>query len=205
MSVIHKLPAQERRAAIVDAAINLFADKGFRGTTTRELASVLGVSEPVLYQHFATKSELYAAIIESKSAEIQRVVAEVESFRHTADDEAFFTFLAKLILDFHDQNPSYLRLLLFSGLERHELADRFRRRESKVFVEAVIGHVRTRVEQGIFRPDLDPAVVALSFMGMVANYGLDRILGQHFDWPDDRASIVRSMVSIFLEGIRRRA
>ncbi|HME05391.1 MAG TPA: TetR/AcrR family transcriptional regulator [Bryobacteraceae bacterium] len=205
MSVIHKLPALERRAAIVDAAINLFADKGFRGTTTRELASVVGVSEPVLYQHFATKSELYSAIIESKCAEIHRVTAEVESFRNTADDEAFFTFLAELILDFHDQNPSYLRLLLYSGLERHELADRFRQRESRVFVEAVIDHVRTRVEQGIFRSDLDPAVVALSFMGMVANYGLDRILTQHSDWPEDRASIVRSMVSIFLEGIRRRA
>lgn len=205
MSVVHKLPAQERRAAIVDAAINLFADKGFRGTTTRELAAVLGVSEPVLYQHFATKNELYAAIIESKSAEIQRVTAEVESYRDTADDAAFFIFLARLILDFHDQNPSYLRLLLFSGLERHELADRFRQRESKVFVQAVIEHVHRRVEQGIFRADLDPAVVALSFMGMVANYGLDRIMTQASDWPLDRAAVVQSMVSIFLEGIRRRA
>ena len=205
MSVAHKLPAQERKAAIVDAAINLFAEKGFRGTTTRELAAIVGVSEPVLYQHFATKSELYAAIIESKSAEIQRVTAEVESYRDTADDAAFFTFIAKLILDFHDENPSYLRLLLFSGLERHELADRFHQRQSKVFVQAVIDQVRTRVEQGIFRADLDPAVVALSFMGMVANYGLDRILTQHSDWPRDSSAVVQSMVKIFLEGIRSRA
>jgi AcrR family transcriptional regulator len=205
MSVLHKLPAQERKAAIVEAAIHLFAEKGFRGATTRELASAAGVSEPVLYQHFATKSELYAAIIESKLGDIQRVTAEVESFRETVDDAAFFTFLAQLIIDFHDQNPSYLRLLLFSGLERHELADQFHQRESKVFVEAVIEHVRRSVERGIFRPDLDPAVVALSFMGMVANYGLERILGKESNWPQDRTAIIKTMVCIFLAGIRRRA
>lgn len=205
MSVLHKLPAQERKAAIVEAAIHLFAEKGFRGATTRELAAVVGVSEPVLYQHFATKNELYAAIIESKSAEIQRVTAEVESYRDTVDDAAFFAFLAGLILDFHDQNPSYLRLLLFSGLEGHELADRFHQRESRVFVQAVIGHVRRSVQRGIFRSDIDPAVVALSFMGMVANYGLDRIVTKESHWPQDRFTVVQTMVSIFLEGIRRRA
>jgi len=48
-------------------------------------------------------------------------------------------------------------------------------------------------------------VVALSFMGMVANYGLDRILTQHSDWPRDSSAVVQSMVKIFLEGIRSRA
>jgi AcrR family transcriptional regulator len=199
------MPAQERRAAIVEAAIHLFAEKGFRGTTTRELAAAVGVSEPVLYQHFATKSELYAAIIESKLGDIQRVTAQVESYRDTLDDAAFFAFLAQLIIDFHDQNPSYLRLLLFSGLERHELADQFHQRESRVFVEAVIEHVRGSVERGIFRSDLDPAVVALSFMGMVSNYGLDRIMSKDTHWPQDSSTVVKTMVSIFLEGIRRRA
>jgi AcrR family transcriptional regulator len=204
MSVLHKLPAPERKAAIVEAAIDLFAEKGFRGATTRELAAAVGVSEPVLYQHFATKSELYAAIIESKSAEIQRVTAEVQSYRDTLDDAAFFTFLAKLIIEFHDENPSYLRLLLFSGLERHELAERFHQRESKVFGQAVIDHVRRSVERGIFRSDIDPVVVALSFMGMVANYGLDRIMTTESHWPQDRAAVVQTMVGIFLEGIRRK-
>jgi AcrR family transcriptional regulator len=205
MSVLPKLPALERRAAIVDAAIHLFAEKGFRGTTTRELAAAVGVSEPVLYQHFATKSELYAAIIESKLGDIQRVTAQVASYRDTVDDAAFFAFLAQLIIDFHDQNPSYLRLLLFSGLERHELADQFHQRESRVFVEAVIEHVRGSVERGIFRADLDPAVVALSFMGMVSNYGLDRIMAKESQWAQDSSTVVKTMVSIFLEGIRRRA
>ena len=61
------MKSDERRDAIVHSAIHLFAEKGFRGATTRELAAAAGVTEPVLYQHFRTKSDLYSAIIEAKA------------------------------------------------------------------------------------------------------------------------------------------
>jgi len=62
-----RMRGEERHAAIVRCAIRLFAEKGFRGATTRELAASVGVTEPVLYQHFETKRDLYAAIIEAKA------------------------------------------------------------------------------------------------------------------------------------------
>ncbi len=62
-----RMKSEERRAAIVRSAIHLFAEKGFRGTTTRELAAAAGITEPVLYQHFRAKSDLYSAIIEAKA------------------------------------------------------------------------------------------------------------------------------------------
>ena len=55
-----KLSKADRRKAIVETAANLFAEVGFRGGTTRELAKRVGVTEPVLYEHFQTKSDLYA-------------------------------------------------------------------------------------------------------------------------------------------------
>ena len=62
-----RMSSEERRAAIIHAACRLFAEKGFRGTTTRELAAAVGVTEPVLYEHFRTKRDLYSAIIGEKS------------------------------------------------------------------------------------------------------------------------------------------
>ena len=66
---VARLTGQERRAAIIDAAINCFAQNGFRGVTTRELAQSAGVSEPVLYDHFPSKRDLYNAIIEKIAAD----------------------------------------------------------------------------------------------------------------------------------------
>jgi AcrR family transcriptional regulator len=52
----------DRKAAIVRAALPLFAQKGFARTTTRDLAKAAGVSEPLLYRHFPSKDALYLAI-----------------------------------------------------------------------------------------------------------------------------------------------
>lgn len=57
-----RLSAVERKAAIVRAALPLFAQKGFARTTTRDLAKAAGVSEPLLYRHFPSKEALYLAI-----------------------------------------------------------------------------------------------------------------------------------------------
>jgi AcrR family transcriptional regulator len=60
-----KLSGDERRASIVKAVRHLFADRGFKGTTTRAMAAAAGVSEALLYRHFPTKEALFAAIRES--------------------------------------------------------------------------------------------------------------------------------------------
>src|SRR5437899_176507 len=57
-----KLSGEERRAAIVKAVRRVFAEKGFDGTTTRELAAAAGVSEALLFKHFPNKEALYSAM-----------------------------------------------------------------------------------------------------------------------------------------------
>jgi AcrR family transcriptional regulator len=57
-----KLTSEARRAAIIKAVRRVFADKGFHGTTTRELAEAAGVSEALLFKHFPNKEALYAAM-----------------------------------------------------------------------------------------------------------------------------------------------
>src|SRR3982074_829078 len=59
-----RLDSDERRQAIVDAAVPLFARKGFAGTTTRELAGAAGISEALLFRHFPSKQLLYREILQ---------------------------------------------------------------------------------------------------------------------------------------------
>jgi AcrR family transcriptional regulator len=67
MSSAPRLTAEARREAIVEAVRDVFAEKGFDGTTTRELAKAAGVSEALLYKHFPSKEVLYAAMLEGCS------------------------------------------------------------------------------------------------------------------------------------------
>src|SRR5579871_2002454 len=57
-----KLSGEERRASIIKAVRRVFAEKGFHGTTTRELAVAAGVSEALLFKHFPNKEALYSAM-----------------------------------------------------------------------------------------------------------------------------------------------
>ena len=59
---VKKLSGEERRAAIIRAVRQVFAEQGFDGTTTRELASAAGVSEALLFKHFPNKEALYSAM-----------------------------------------------------------------------------------------------------------------------------------------------
>src|SRR5246127_4688445 len=59
-----RLDSDERRKAIVTAAVPLFARKGFAGTTTKELAEAAGISEALLFRHFPSKKHLYGEILQ---------------------------------------------------------------------------------------------------------------------------------------------
>ena len=63
MANVPRLSAEARKEAIVEAVQDVFAEKGFDGTTTRELAKAAGVSEALLYKHFPSKQSLYAAML----------------------------------------------------------------------------------------------------------------------------------------------
>ena len=59
-----RLPASERRAALLECACRAFSEGSYRGTTTAAIATGAGVTEPVLYRHFDSKRELYLACLE---------------------------------------------------------------------------------------------------------------------------------------------
>ena len=59
-----RLPAAERRAALVETALGAFSAGSYRGVKTADIAREAGVTEPILYRHFASKRELYLACLE---------------------------------------------------------------------------------------------------------------------------------------------
>jgi len=135
-----RLHSEERRQAIVEAVKGVFAEKGFDGTTTRELAKAAGVSEALLYKHFPSKESLYAAMLDDciKGAswvEFNRIMA-LEPSTSTLVIMVHFLISYFLLGSSRDANNSVKdRLILRSLLEDGEFA----RLALKHFAEAWIG------------------------------------------------------------------
>lgn len=60
-----RLSAEERRAAVLESACQIFAKGGYHGATTAQIARTAGVTEPILYRHFASKRDLYLACLDA--------------------------------------------------------------------------------------------------------------------------------------------
>ncbi|MGI8974513.1 MAG: TetR/AcrR family transcriptional regulator [Gaiella sp.] len=71
-----RLPAPERRAALVRAALAVFASTSYARATTVEIARAAGVSEPILYRHFPSKRELWFACLDAAWADVRIVIEE---------------------------------------------------------------------------------------------------------------------------------
>jgi len=96
-----RLTAEERRSAILDAALTAFSQKGYHATSLDDIAREAGVSKALIYEHFASKQELHADLIARNARELTHRVAgalsgvEVESTveRLAAGLEAFFAYV----------------------------------------------------------------------------------------------------------------
>ena len=94
-----RLTAEARRAAILDAASTVFSARGYHSASIDEIAGEAGVSKALIYEHFASKQELHAKLVEAHAAELyERLVAAVPSVEGSAARlatglDAFFRFV----------------------------------------------------------------------------------------------------------------
>ncbi len=127
MKATLKLSSGERRAAIVKAVQRVFAEKGFDGTTTRELAEEAGVSEALLFKHFPNKEALYSAMQHScsqgKDPAIERLKA-LEPSTSALVTLVHFMFSRKVgvRLAADEEDATHMRLMLRSMLDDGEFA-----------------------------------------------------------------------------------
>jgi AcrR family transcriptional regulator len=191
--------SRSRQASLIAAATSLFAARGFRGTTTKEIAKAAGVSEALLFKYFPTKRGLYAAILAEK-ANLTTLVEAIDDVAGKRDDERVFSLIAAYRIR-PGADPTMLRLLLFSGLEGHELADMFFSKQHRVINDYLAGYIRTRIQEGAFRP-VDPLLAARAFIGMVVHH---RLLHEIYRLPMHRShdETVATYVELFLSGLVR--
>ena len=197
-----RIPREERRRQIIEAAATLFSRKGFRGTTTREIAGAVGVSEAMLFKHFATKEELYAAIIEAKSHGRRVLDTAVEAAEREDDAEVLRT-LAREMIERTRADPTLMRLTFFSALEGHALSEIMFRSRVQQLDDFLSRYITKRIAAGAFR-SVDTLQATWNFFGMVAYHvQLRELFGQKPPRHLTTEGAVEEMVALFLHGVRR--
>jgi AcrR family transcriptional regulator len=159
-----RLPAAERRLALVETAVRVFAEGSYRGTTTAEIAREAGVSEPILYRHFASKRDLYLAALDhvwSKArAAWEAALAEAPDVRAALEAVGRGQFAVR---DCKHQMSELWVQALSEATEDAELRKHLRRHMREVH-DFFAGLIRRGQAEGVLHPDRDPETEAWSFM-----------------------------------------
>jgi AcrR family transcriptional regulator len=159
-----RLPAAERREALIETAIRVFSDGSYRGTTTAEIARAAGVSEPVLYRHFASKRDLYLAALDSVWSRM-RALWEA-ALEQTPNVREAFELISRTHVSVHDCKFQMAELwvqALSEAAEDPELRRHLGRhmREVHDFIAALI---RRGQEQGVLARERDAEAEAWTFL-----------------------------------------
>ncbi len=194
-----KISAIERRAQIIQVSRELFSQKGFSGTTTKEIARSAGVSEAMIFRHFASKDELYTAIIQQRISEAGESVPAAALASH--DDRLVFGEFARFVLEKTQEDPTAMRLLYYCALEGHSTARDYYSSYEVKQVKRLIEYIQSRITEGAFRP-LDPVLVARAFMGMLCTYVTSEYLFHFAEYfpPHPTENVVETFLQLFLAG-----
>jgi TetR/AcrR family transcriptional regulator len=200
-----RLSAEERKQQLIEVAIDLFSKKGFGGTTTKEIAAAAGVNEAIIFRHFATKQQLYSAILDYRIGQprTQEGFAELCTLMEGQDDEAVFGWLVRKVMEVYREDPRFERLMLFAALEGHEIAVMHLNMVTP-FIDALRKYfVRRQQEGGLV--DGDPMTMITAVVGMAKQFAMGKYLFPHAKGKENDESAAAVLTGIALDGMAVRS
>ncbi len=165
------------RQAILDSAGTVFREKGFSGSSIKEISARAGVSKSLIYHHFKSKREIWHAAVKDylqRSGLVEKFfdvaagggAGLLEDF--AGGEEGFFYFLQR--------NPGLVRMLDWLNLEGGAgmgLPDPEQRK-------AILDRMRELVKKGVFRANVDPVVLPILYMSICTGWFSSR--RRYADW-----------------------
>ncbi len=200
-----RMPGEDRRRQLLRVAIDSFAQNGFSGTKTKDIAAAAGVSEAILFRHFASKEDLYHAILDEKEATMggDRWFVELNDLAERRDDRGLFHHVASQIIRSFREDAAFHRLLLYASLEGHLLADLFHERFGLPMGDFISRYIALRQQEGAFR-ECDPDAAVMFVVGSTVQYAMTRhVLGaKKVQLPED--VMLEQFVDLILGGLEAR-
>lgn len=194
---LERLPALERRKSLLKAATHVFAERNYHGATTAQIAAAAGISEPLIYKHFASKKALFLAILEHVS---RRVGERWQTLRQeTADPTETLRRQALRYVANLGPHADELKIQ-FQALA--EVADPDVRaqlvRDWQGYARSIERLLAAGQRGGLIRPDIDLTAAAWQFVGLTLMASLLSLLALPEEITAER---IGTMVDYLMDGL----
>lgn len=191
-------PAQaEKRRILLDAAIRVFAQKGYHASRIGDIAQEAGVAYGLLYHYFPSKEDVLRTIFRETWGDMLDSVQGIEEARGTARDQV--RRVAAVVLGSWKLNPDLIRVLVRevtrSPQVQHEVE------EIRHAMDALERIVRRGQESGEFRSSLEPRLASWIVYGALEEVLTGWVMGRPPESEEDVALAVRTVTELLCDGL----
>jgi AcrR family transcriptional regulator len=198
--VTRRQQKEERREQILDAALRIFAQKGFAGASIRDIAREIGVTEGLLYHYFDSKDQLLNACWKERTwrAHLDRILED-------GSEKPLESVLGELVRDFLQtlrENAEMVRVCA-TEMQRNPEMKEFHVQRIGDNHNVLCDFLRARQATGEIRADADVSAAAGILMGSA--YSCFLLYGDQEDtvWHQISESLSMGGVDVVMNGIRR--
>jgi TetR/AcrR family transcriptional regulator len=192
----------DRRQQLIDAALDVFSRRGFAGATTKEISETAGVTEALVFRYFATKKDLYTAVLERETGNgrLQKWLELCDDCMSRNDDAGLFRLIIEGIFESYRDRPGLERTILFAALEGHELGLEYHRRLALPIGGRLIEYIARRQREGALR-SVDPRALLISIAGAAQQAAmLTHLFG--FEPKLSDADMANELLTVILQGAK---
>jgi AcrR family transcriptional regulator len=188
--------SEEKRRQILDAAVRVFARKGFHTSRVGDIAEEAGVAHGLLYHYFSSKDEVLETVFRENWGVLLDRINAVEEGDEPASEQ--LRHVAAILLRTWLHTPDVVRVLVREIARSPEVQDRIG--ELVKPLETIRRIIERGQESGEFRADLDPAIAAVVFYGAIDEVLTGWVLGQMPGGDPEVAAAERTVVAVLLAG-----
>ncbi len=196
---------RDKRALILDAAIKVFARKGYHGCRVSDIAREADIAYGLVYHYFTNKEEILRTIFEERWSGFLEFVDEIAARETSVEDK--LVSIAALMLNAYRVRPDWVKVLVLELQRTSRFAEPGQIRAVGLFFQSVARILRAGQEAGELRPDLDPDVACYVFVGaleiVITSLVLDLIKIEEKAPSESEyyLKVARTVVDIFLHGL----
>jgi len=170
---ILKRDPKKTRAALLNAGIALFSEKGYYGASVDEIVSHAGFNKRMLYHYFGNKDGLYVEVLREVFGKLEAY--EIASVECAGDTETAIKEIITKYFDFLQQNPDFVNLVMWENLNKGRFVESHPSLISKnPILERLSTILKQGIEEGKIEPDIDSRHLLILLIGVCYIYFSNR-------------------------------